>query len=106
RSLEAIRGKLPGQGLPADRGSERAVLPNRAVDLGGVDLEPRLAGDVPALNRQRHIGRPASANGRRRRAGPLAIIRTGGASSAKLQEQQKVARRRDAEQALHWTLAG
>ena len=104
-SFEPVPDESAGEGLEADRSSERAVLENSAIDVRRVDLELCLARYDAALNGQRHARRLASPSVRGRGAFPLAVIDTIGAGIADGRQEQQGGDRRDTAQAFHRALA-
>ena len=55
-SLKLIRTKLPGKGLPTDRGAKRAVFANGPIDVRSIVRELSLAFDNRTLDRHGNFG--------------------------------------------------
>src|SRR5439155_9848937 len=55
-SLKLIRAKLPGKGLPTDRGAKRAVFANGPVDVRSIVRELSLACDNRTLDGHGNFG--------------------------------------------------
>jgi hypothetical protein len=104
-SFELVPGEFPGEGLEADRGTDRAVCQNSSVDVRRVDLESCLAEHGLAFDAQRDGRGLASTAGRCRRAGPFAVIGTTGATVLRLRREQQARRYRDMKKAFHWAVA-